>query len=129
MLYATPGANRFTCSVELEDALNLGATALLNIIKYMFVRGDTAETQPEPEPEPDHRTPIRIRRWGTGEQEEIRGIWVTTEELQQMEQLNLLTDAIVTGPYYDLASEPSVTRDALHEKPARATRMRQCQHG
>ena len=92
--------------MEVEDAMNLGATALLNIIKCIFVRSDTAETQPEPEPEPDHRTPIRIRRWGPVEREEIRGTWVTIEELQQMEQLNLLTDAIVTGPYYDLASEP-----------------------
>ena len=100
--------------MELEDAVNLGATALLNIIKCIFVRSDTAETQPEPEPEPDHRTSIRIKRWRTGEHEENRGYWVTTEELQQMEHLNLLSDTIVTGPYYDLGPRPGHARAAMH---------------
>ena len=82
--------------------------ALLDIVKNIFVRNETAETKPEPETEPDHRISIRIKRWVTRERKEIRGIWVTRVKLEQMEQLNLLTNAIVMDPYYGLASQPFV---------------------
>ena len=106
MLHAAPGTNRRTCSVELESAVNLGAAALLNVITSIFGQSDTAETQPEPEPDPDPQAVIRIKWWGPREREQTTGIWVTREQLEEMRAMDLLTDAIVTGPYYDLASQP-----------------------
>ena len=109
MLRATPGTSRFTCTCELDNAVNLCAAALVNVMASIFPRSDSTETQPEPEPDPNPRTSIRIKRWRTREQLEQlddAGIWVTGEQLEQLEALNLLDDAIVTGPYYDLASQP-----------------------
>ena len=84
--------------------------ALLNIMKNIFVRSETAEPHPETEPEPDHQEAISIKRWGTRERKEIRGIWVARVKLEEMKQLNLLTKALWW-------------RGALHEKRALATHM------